>query len=49
MWRQDVKISRTPDVGIYKIKYSTVRDDKLRTLHGSQRILGKGQPIGFEL
>jgi hypothetical protein len=43
-----IKISRTPDVGVYKIKYSTVRDDTLRTLHGSQRMLGKGQPIGFE-
>jgi hypothetical protein len=35
-------------VGVYKIKYATVQDDTLKTLHGSHRILGKGQSIGFE-
>ena len=42
------RVERTPDVGVYKIKYATAdRDAELRTLKGSKRFLGKGQPLGF--
>ena len=42
------KLDRTPDVGKYKIKYSVADGEEMRTLHGSKRRLGAGQPIGFE-
>jgi hypothetical protein len=42
------KVDRTPDVGVYKIKYTTAADEDLKTLRGSKRFLGKGQPVGFE-
>jgi hypothetical protein len=42
------RVDRTPDVGVYKIKYAAGDpDSELRTLHGSKRFLGKGQPVGF--
>lgn len=42
------KIDRTPDVGVYKIKFAAGEaGEKLHTLHGSKRFLGKGQPLGF--
>jgi hypothetical protein len=45
---EPLRVSQTPAVGIYKIKYASADDEELKTLHGSKRILGKGQPIGFE-
>ena len=42
------KVDRTPDVGVYKIKFAAGdARAKLHTLHGSKRFLGKGQPLGF--
>ena len=42
------KLDRTPDVGVYKIKFAAGEaGDELHTLHGSKRVLGKGQPLGF--
>lgn len=42
------KVDRTPDVGVYKIKFAAGEAGaKLHTLHGSKRFLGKGQPLGF--
>ena len=42
------KVGRTPDVGVYKIKFAAGdAGAKLHTLHGSKRFLGKGQPLGF--
>ena len=43
-----LKVDRTPDVGVYKIKYAAgPGGGELHTLHGSKRFLGKGQPVGF--
>ena len=42
------RVDRTPDVGVYKIKYAAgPAGEELHTLHGSKRFLGKGQPLGF--
>ena len=42
------RVERAPDVGVYKIKYAGADPDaELRTLKGSKRFLGKGQPLGF--
>ena len=42
------RVGVTPDVGVYKIKYAAgSADEEMRTLHGSRRFLGKGQPLGF--
>ena len=42
------KVDRTPDVGVYKIKFAAGEAGQaLHTLHGSKRLLGKGQPLGF--
>ena len=42
------RVDRTPDVGVYKIKYAAGKaGEELHTLHGSKRFLGKGQPVGF--
>ena len=43
------KVDRTPDVGRSKIKYSVADGEELKTLRGSRRELGAGQPIGFEV
>lgn len=44
------RIARTPDVGVYKIKYvAGPAGEELHTLRGSKRFLGKGQPVGFVL
>lgn len=44
------RVGRTPEVGVYRIKYAAGRaDEELHTLHGSKRFLGKGQPVGFVL
>ena len=43
------RVSRTPEVGVYKIKFAAgPAGEELHTLHGSKRFLGKGQPVGFE-
>src|SRR5688572_33450410 len=42
------KVDRAPDVAVYKIKYAPADDEELRTLRGSKRLVGTGQPIGFE-
>lgn len=42
------RVDRTPDVGVYKIKYAAgPAGEEMHTLHGSKRFLGKGQPVGF--
>jgi hypothetical protein len=41
-------VDRTPDVGVYKIKFAAGEaGGELHTLRGSKRFLGKGQPLGF--
>jgi hypothetical protein len=42
------RVDRAPEVGVYKIKYAAgPAGEEMHTLHGSKRLLGKGQPVGF--
>ena len=40
-------VRRAPQAGAYKVKYADVAGGGLRTVGGTQRIVGRGDPLGF--